>query len=123
MRESEQLKDEDLFNAIGQITLNFKILECDKCAKAIMQWLAQKRIKGKVIRLRTASSRQFHIISERLEQKGIRESITDNGVHYGVEVRGRVFDNLSAEGLPKEQWLKDFHCPTEQFIFEELDKL
>jgi hypothetical protein len=48
------------------------------------------------------------------------ESITTNGKHYGVEVRGRVFDNLSVQGMRREDWLNDFHCQSEQFIVEEL---
>ncbi|MFN6515652.1 MAG: papain fold toxin domain-containing protein [Nostoc sp. CreGUA01] len=49
--------------------------------------------------------------------------MTENGTHYGIEVLGRVFDNLSAEGMTREDWLRDFHCPSEQFIIEELESL
>ncbi|MCZ8247759.1 MULTISPECIES: papain fold toxin domain-containing protein [unclassified Microcystis] len=31
-----------------------------------------------------------------------------NGKHYGVEVRGRVFDHLSPQGMKREDWLKIF---------------
>ncbi|CCI16877.1 hypothetical protein MICAF_2300002 [Microcystis aeruginosa PCC 9807] len=34
--------------------------------------------------------------------------ITINGKHYGVEVRGRVFDRLSPQGIKREDWLKIF---------------
>ncbi|MEG4801264.1 papain fold toxin domain-containing protein [Microcoleus sp. ARI1-B5] len=36
------------------------------------------------------------------------ESITLNGQHYGVEVQGLVFDNLSVTGITREDWLNDF---------------
>jgi len=36
-----------------------------------------------------------------------------------VEVRGLVFDNLSPRGMPKEDWLNDFHCQGEEFILKE----
>lgn len=62
-------------------------------------------------------------MSKRLESRGINESITLNGKHYGVEVRGLVFDNLSTEGMIREYWIKDFSCPSEQFIIEELQEL
>ncbi|MGL5035967.1 MAG: papain fold toxin domain-containing protein, partial [Microcystaceae cyanobacterium] len=38
--------------------------------------------------------------------------------HYGVEVRGLVFDNLSPRGMAKEDWLNDFHCQSEEFILK-----
>ncbi|MFM7573238.1 MAG: papain fold toxin domain-containing protein, partial [Snowella sp.] len=41
------------------------------------------------------------------------------GKHYGVEVKGLVFDNLSPHGMTKEDWLKDFHCQSEEFILKE----
>ncbi|WP_199247073.1 papain fold toxin domain-containing protein [[Phormidium] sp. ETS-05] len=52
---------------------------------------------------------------KRLEAKGVNESITDNGRHYGVEVRGLVFDNLSVEGMKLEDWRQDFSCHSGQF--------
>lgn len=60
------------------------------------------------------------IISRR---HGMEESITENGTHYGVEVLGRVFDNLSDYGLPREDWIADFSCPSDQFVIDELDTL
>ena len=53
------------------------------------------------------------------------ESITDNGIHYGVEVLGLVFDNLSRQGigLPRGEWINDFSCRSGKFDLEELDNL
>ncbi|WAN68893.1 hypothetical protein BJP36_41760 [Moorena producens JHB] len=31
-----------------------------------------------------------------------------------------VFDNLARDGMSREDWLNDFHCPSEEFIVEEL---
>ena len=42
-----------------------------------------------------------------------------NGKHYGVEVRERVFDNLSPKGMTRDDWLKDFHCQSEEFMITE----
>ena len=50
-------------------------------------------------------------------------SVTENGVHYGVEVFGLVFDNLSIYGLPRNEWIGDFDCPSGQFRVDELEKL
>ena len=81
-----------------------------------MQWLTDNKIEGKLIELRTCYNDEDYIVSDRI---GSDESITINGKHYGVEVRGRVFDNLSAEGMTREDWLKDFHCQSEEFIITE----
>ena len=59
---------------------------------------------------------QDYLISDR---GGSDRSITINGKHYGVEVRGRVFDNLSPQGMTRDDWLKDFHCQSEEFIITE----
>ena len=53
----------------------------------------------------------------------MNDSITENGIHYGVEVYGLVFDNLSSYGLPRDQWVADFICPSGKFIISELDTL
>ena len=38
-----------------------------------------------------------------------------------IEVRSKIFDNLSTTGLTREEWIKDFDCPSGQFIIEEID--
>ncbi|MDF0553628.1 hypothetical protein [Kamptonema sp. UHCC 0994] len=40
---------------------------------------------------------------------------------YDVEVRGRVFDNLSTQGMFRTEWVKDFSCPSDGFVVEELE--
>jgi hypothetical protein len=95
-------------------------LECDKCAIAVQQWTKQHGIPSKLLRLKTKRRSDFYVISDRITSN---ETITENGTHYGVEVLGKVFDNLSTEGLSREQWLNDFHCRSGQFILEELNSL
>jgi len=114
------LSNEEIYREIGKITANFGLLECYECAKAVMLWLQENGIQGKVILIITKKRKEYYILSKRLEGRGIDDSITLNGKHYGVEVRGLVFDNLSAEGLIREYWIKDFNCPSEQFVIEEL---
>ena len=115
--------DEEIYREVGKITANFKLYECDECAKAVMQWLQENGIQGKVIMIRTKKRREYYILSRRLERRGVNESITLNGIHYGVELRGLIFNNLSIEGLTRQDWIKDFQCPSEQFIIEELPDL
>jgi arsenate reductase-like glutaredoxin family protein len=114
--------DEEVYREIGTIVNQYDILECDRCAKAVLKWLAENGIVGKLLKLKTRYREEF-ILSTRLERRGegVNESITTNGTHYGVEVRGRVFDNLSTEGLFREDWVSDFSCRRGEFIVEELD--
>jgi len=111
---------EEIWQAVGRITANYPLLECDKCALAVMRWLTKHGIEGKTLRLRTKRRSETFITSNRY---GLDESITENGTHYGVEVMGKVFDNLSAEGLPPEEWIKDFNCLSGAFMIDELTSL
>uniref|UniRef100_B8HQL1 Tox-PL-2 domain-containing protein n=1 Tax=Cyanothece sp. (strain PCC 7425 / ATCC 29141) TaxID=395961 RepID=B8HQL1_CYAP4 len=108
---------EEVWQAIGELTVNYPVLQCYECAMAVMTYLRKKGIEGKILRLRT-KHRELFITSNRYSPS---ESITDNGIHYGVEVFGKVFDNLSAKGLSREDWIRDFECRSGQdFNVEEL---
>ena len=115
------LSDEEIYQKIGKIVAKFDIFECYECAQTVMQWLQENRIKAKVLRLKTRYQDEDYILSDRLLCQGVSDSITINGKHYGVEVRGKVFDNLSSQGMSREDWLNDFHCPSEEFILNEVD--
>jgi hypothetical protein len=117
-----RLSDEEIYQEVGKITATFGLYKCDECAKAVMLWLQEHDIEGRIIKIQTSDGEDY-IISVRLENQGIDESITLNGIHYGVEVRGKVFDNLSVEGLTKEDWLNDFICPSGEFLADYLDKI
>lgn len=117
-----ELFKEEIFQEIGKIIANFTLYECDDCVRAIMQWFTENGIPGKIIKLKTKHNEDF-IISERLESQGITEAVTINGTHYGVEVLGLVFDNISLTGMTLEDWQKDFHSPSEEFIIEYIDRL
>jgi Papain fold toxin 2 len=120
IKQGDDWTDEEIDQAIGQIIGQFDILECADCAKMVIGWLRERKIQGKILRLRTRYGEDY-ILSYRLEQIGITDSITINGQHFGVEVRGKVFDNLSSDGRSREDWLKDFQCHGGQFIVTELD--
>jgi Papain fold toxin 2 len=116
----ERFSEEEILQKVGQISICFPLLECDKCAIAIMEWLSENGIEGKILRLKTKRRSEVFITSDR---HVLEESIAENGTHYGVEVLGKVFDNLSADGLSRADWLKSFHCLSERFIVDELDFL
>ncbi|MEL6555497.1 MAG: papain fold toxin domain-containing protein [Cyanobacteria bacterium J06621_11] len=111
------LSTEEIWHRIGQITIAYPLLECDKCAISISRWLERWEVDGQILRLKTKRRSEVFITSGRI---GGNESITENGTHYGVEVLGKVFDNLSVEGLPREQWIKDFNCRSGQFVVDEV---
>jgi len=101
-----------VWDEVSSIVIAFLLLECDKCAIAVLHWLNRNGIPGKILRLKTKRRSDLYIISNRISSG---ESITENGIHYGVEVFGKVFDNLSGVGMSREDWLKDFHCRSGQF--------
>lgn len=113
--------DEEIYREIGAIVSQYDILKGDLCAKTMLKWLAENGIAGKLLKLKTKYREEF-ILSTRLERwGGVNESITTNGIHYGVEIRGLVFDNLSTDGLSTEDWVNNFSCRRGEFIVEELD--
>jgi hypothetical protein len=105
---------------IRQIIQNFQNLECESCARAIRQWLRDNGEDGQLLRMRTAMGEDF-ILSQRRFAMGDDESITENGMHYGIQVGDLVFDNLATEGLPIDQWLADFECQSGDFLVETID--
>ena len=114
------MDNQQIWQNVGEIVSSYEILECDRCAIAVMQWLRENRIAGKILRLRTKRRNEVFIICDR-DSSG--STITENGTHYGVEVLGKVFDNLSDQGIPREQWIRSFHCMSEKFVLDELDSL
>jgi hypothetical protein len=117
-----RLSDEEIIQAIGKIVEPFQRLECFECAQAVLGWLRCNQVQGRLLRLRTKYRDEF-IVSQRWERGGGAESVSINGIHYGVEVVGLVFDNLAGEGLPREEWVKDFDCRRGAFVVEVLEQV
>ena len=78
-----------IWREVKKIVSSYPLLECDRCAIAVSNWLKQYKIPHKIIRLKTKRRSDCFIVSRRY---GISDAITENGVHYGVEVFGFVFD-------------------------------
>jgi hypothetical protein len=78
-------------------------------------------MKGTILRIKTKYDEEDSILSQRLESQGITELITLNGQHYGIEVQGLVFDNLSVTGITSEDWLNDFQSISGEFIITEFN--
>lgn len=112
----------EIHEAIGKIVIRFPLLHCEECAKTLRQWLKHRNIPGKLWRLSTRYDGEDFILSDRLEQQGCTETITENGIHYGIEVFGKIFDNLSSEGLTQEDWIKDFTSLSNEFDVKVLEE-
>lgn len=112
----------ELYEEIGNLVVKFPLLHCEECASTLKRWLKQREIPGKLWRLSTRYDDEDFILSDRLEQQGCAETITENGVHYGVEVFGKIFDNLSRIGQSLEDWVNDFTSPSNEFEVEVIDE-
>lgn len=111
-----------LYEEIGSLVIRFPLLHCEECASILKRWLEQRGISGKLWRLSTLYDNEDFILSNRLEQQGCSETITENGVHYGVEVFGKIFDNLSRQGLSPEDWINDFTSLSNEFTVEVIEE-
>ncbi len=112
----------EIHQAIGNLVIRFPLLHCQECAKTLQQWLKQRKIPGKLWRLSTIYDDEDFILSYRLEKQGCFETITENGVHYGVEVFGKIFDNLSPQGLYPDDWIQDFTSLSNEFKIEIIEE-
>ena len=112
----------ELYEAIGNIVIRFPLLHCQECANTLKKWLKQRGVPGRLWRISTRYDHEDFILSDRLEQEGCFESITENGVHYGVEVYGKIFDNLSRQGLSPENWVRDFTSLSNEFETEVIEE-
>ena len=121
MKNDKDWTDTELFSNLGTLTRQFPLLKCHECAIALRNWLKRRNIPSKIWRISTIYDDEDFILSDRLELQGINDSITDNGIHYGIEVRGKVFDNLSPEGLSLQDWIQDFHSMSDEFSLTHFD--
>lgn len=111
------LSDEDIYREVGKIVNRFDLYQCYDCSMTVRQWLRDNGIQGRIIELKTFYRDEDYIISDRV---GGEESISMNGKHYGVKVRGLIFDNISDTGMREAEWIEDFHCLSDRFTISEL---
>ncbi|MEG3439171.1 papain fold toxin domain-containing protein [Pannus brasiliensis CCIBt3594] len=105
------LSDDELHQEITAIARRFRRFKCTECVSAIRKRLLFYSRTGKIIKLYTgdAKGKYGYIYHEVLEK-----TISTNGKHFAIIVvlnnQELVFDNLHSEGLPLEEWLKNFNC-------------
>ena len=81
-----------------------KPFPCVDCASDIVIALKKEGISGEEIILQYKGGRGF-ILSDKA---GHDKAISTTGMHKGVLVDKKVFDNIHTDGIPYEAWLKDF---------------
>jgi Papain fold toxin 2 len=101
----------ELCQQITQIASCFKLFECVDCAEAIKEFLIQRRIPGKQIKLYTGRAKGKY---GNIYHDGLQRNIATNGRHEGIliEIAGEeiVFDNIHPEGITREAWMANLYC-------------
>jgi hypothetical protein len=83
----------------------FQVFQCQACAESIKQALIAAGHRGQQIEVRGGGDRGFIIC---VSYDGGRTTITRNGRHVAIRVGNLVVDNLHLDGMPFDQWIKDF---------------
>ena len=84
------------------ITKNFENGLCLPCSDALVNAFKNEGIAGQVIELRSETDL---ILSKTF---GYSEAISETGMHRGVLVDGKVYDNIHKNGIAYDDWIKDF---------------
>lgn len=103
--------DFELRQQIEDIASQFRIFECVECAEAIKQFLVERSITGKHIKLFTGSTEDPFC---NIYHEGLKENISVNGKHEAILViinNGEIiFDNIHPEGVfLRREWLNNLY--------------
>lgn len=103
--------DDDLRQQITQVASRFGLFECDSCAQTIKEFLIERKLQGKQIKLYTGSAKGKY---GNIYHDGLGRNIATNGRHEGVaiEIAGQeiIFDNIHHKGIPREAWIANLYC-------------
>jgi hypothetical protein len=84
-----------------RIALDYGVLECDRCARKILQAIGP-RADTELIRLSTTDGSDIIGLEERDLQ------VSETGIHVGVCIGNLVIDNLHPGGTPRAAWAGRF---------------
>jgi DNA recombination-dependent growth factor C len=65
LRGRGELALTQLYEAIGNLVIQFPLLHCEECASTLQEWLKQREIPGKLWRLSTRYDDEDFILSDR----------------------------------------------------------
>ncbi|MDR2407219.1 MAG: hypothetical protein LBE13_03790, partial [Bacteroidales bacterium] len=92
-------------NIVSKIPGVYKAnLKCADFANTFIKALKKEGINGKSIEL--SGNKRGYIICKSYESGNV--SISETGKHIGVQVGDKVYDNLHPNGIPFDQWIKEF---------------
>lgn len=97
---------------LGRIAGGYGNLRCKEAAKAMQGYLKKRNEHGSIITITFIGGRGY-IWSELTSQV-----ISENGVHVEIQYKGFVFCNVHPYGLPKRQWINDFHGTGEKRLYQ-----
>ncbi|MBD2771606.1 papain fold toxin domain-containing protein [Iningainema tapete] len=103
--------NDEIRQQIAQVANRFGLFECDACSLAIKEFLIQKNIQGKQIKLYTGNAKGKY---GNIYHDSLGRNIATNGRHEGISVNigGQeiVFDNINHEGISREHWIANLYC-------------
>lgn len=92
-------EQKDIDNAVRKVPKKYKELNrCEEFADSLTKKLEKARIPFKKIKV---TSNEGQIYSEKYRD------VIGIDYHYGIEVDGKVYDNLTLDGMEFSEWLKD----------------
>ncbi|WP_269086171.1 papain fold toxin domain-containing protein [[Phormidium ambiguum] IAM M-71] len=90
----------------------FGIFDCIPCARAIKEFLVERGVQGKHIKLDTGSQDPLY---GRIYDDSVGELISTTGHHEAVvvEIEGEeiVVDNIHPEGILRSVWMQNLYSP------------
>jgi RHS repeat-associated protein len=104
--KSKAINNSDIVRGLNGLAGAYGLYQCHKAANALKKYLQNLKKNGAIIQL-TFPSKSFV-----LSNKSIRQSISTNGIHFGVLYKGRVYCNIYPNGLPEFIWIKSFYDAT-----------
>ncbi len=99
------MEPHDALTVAADAARGFQIFQCQECAESVKQALIAVGHRGQQIEIRGAGGRDFMIC---ISYDGGQTTITQNGRHAAIRVGDFVVDNLHPNGVPFDQWIKDF---------------
>lgn len=99
------MESSDALTVARNVAQGFQVFQCQQCAEKVRQTLVAAGHRGQQIEIRGVSGRDFMIC---LSYDGGHTTITQNGRHMAIRIGDIVVDNLHSDGMPFDQWIKDF---------------
>jgi len=102
---------DELRQEISEIASKFKLFECNNCALSIQDFLIQRGISGKKVKIYTGSAKRKY---GNIYHDDLGQNIATNGRQeaIAVQINGEelIFDNIHNQGIPKQEWFEKFYC-------------